>query len=154
MGWHLGSARAECRNRVQRSNQLPFSDCDRPDDQAVRLAKKTPTKKESPKMNDLNEARFSGAVMKSKIIERPIGLLIRFYMVCGGDKISVVFRTHDRAHAERLAQCPRLWVTGQIRSDSWDGLGGVRRYGWKIVADEVKPLDEEPGATNEESEND
>jgi hypothetical protein len=99
-------------------------------------------------MNDINECRFSGTVSRCQIIENPLGTpMIRFSLLCGDDKISVVFRTRNRAFAQRLSKCSRLWASGRIRSDTWDGSDGIRRYGWKVVAAEVKPLDEEPGET-------
>jgi hypothetical protein len=95
-------------------------------------------------MTDKNECSFTGAVEGFSVVATKTGTpMIRFFLLVGKEKITVVaFR--DLADQIRLAAGDRVAVLGAIKSTSWDGRDGVRRYGWQVVAAEITSESEAP----------
>lgn len=119
---------------------------------------------------DINQCTFSGTIKELREISTKTGTpMISIKLQCWKEQIRVI-AFHDLAEntLSSFTTGSRVEVTGKLQTSSWE-VQGVKRYGFQIVADEIKddsvkvnfsnleeqpPLPQEPNETSERSNED
>ncbi len=88
---------------------------------------------------NINHCRFSGTAQDIKRISTKTGTpMATFWLQCWKEKIKIVcFKDLAKQALNTLQNDGHIEVAGRLQSTSWEHEG-VKRYGFQIVADEIK----------------
>ncbi|MBV5305263.1 MAG: hypothetical protein J0652_01075 [Desulfobulbaceae bacterium] len=94
-------------------------------------------------MTYINEAKFTGKIQRSAQTKgKTTGLpTLKITLACGKETIHAVLLGEL---AESISPADGEWIEikGSVHTSSWDGLDGIRRFGWYCLAKKIRSIPE------------